>query len=288
MFNFSIRNFEMSIRLIKSLYLLTLAVIISLILPLQYPALKFANGQILKESQIMIFNSNSQTPFLADGKNTILIPKTDVSIEGTPKSDKLKGGIGDDKLNGKYGDDLLHGLAGNDTIQGGFGDDKISGQEGNDIINGEKGDDMIFGGHGSDQLYGDIGNDALDGGEGNDIMIGGIGMDTFLCSHYDIVIDFNTTEQDQMIGSCKVKSHEAIAISDDNTPTKSESQSPQSSSPTEKTPSSPPPLNVNDAHPNIEPIHRFNSNDMHSIEFQSIPSLPIPLNDRDIQGIQFN
>ena len=89
MFNITIRNFGMNIRLIKSQYLLILAVIISLILPLQYTALKFANGQILQESQIMIFNSNSQTPFLADGKNTIL-PKIDVSIEGTSKSDNLK------------------------------------------------------------------------------------------------------------------------------------------------------------------------------------------------------
>jgi hypothetical protein len=263
MFNISIRNFGMNIRLIKSQYLLILAVIISLILPLQYPALKFANGQILKESQIMIFNSNSQTPFLADGKNTLLKPKIDVSIEGTSKSDKLKGGIGDDKLNGKYGDDLLHGLAGNDTIKGGIGDDKVSGQEGNDLIKGENGDDLLFGGHGSDQLYGDIGNDALDGGEGNDIMIGGVGMDTFLCNQDDIVIDFNATEEDQMIGSCKVQSNEVIAISDDNTPTKSEFTSFQLHSPTEKTPSSSP-LNANDVLSNTEPIIRFGPNDVPS------------------------
>ena len=261
MFNFSIRNFEMNVRLIKSLYLLSLVVIISLILPLQYTALKFANGQILQESQIMIFNNNSQTPFLADGKNTILKPKIDVSIEGTSKSDKLKGGIGDDKLNGKYGDDLLHGLAGNDKIQGGIGDDKVSGQEGNDLIKGENGDDLLFGGHGSDQLYGDMGNDALDGGEGNDIMIGGVGVDTFLCNQDDIVIDFNATEEDQMIGSCKVQSNEVIAISENNVPTKLEFRAPQLYSPTEKMPSSPP-LNANDVLPNIEPIIRFGPNDV--------------------------
>src|SRR5918995_225824 len=234
MFNFSIRNFEMNVRLIKSLYLLTLVVIISLILPLRYTALKFANGQILQESQIMIFNSNSQTPFLADGKNTILKPKIDVSIEGTSKNDNIKGGIGDDKL---------------------------SGQEGNDLIKGENGNDLLFGGHGSDQLYGDMGNDALDGGEGNDIMIGGVGMDTFLCNQDDIVIDFNATEEDQMIGSCKVQSNEVIAISENNVPTKLEFQAPQLYSPTEKMPSSPP-LNANDALPNIEPIIRFGPNDV--------------------------
>lgn len=263
-------------------------VIILLIIPLQYTEIKFASGQILKESQIMIFNSDSKTPVLADGKNTVLKPKIDVSIDGTPKIDKLKGGVGDDKINGKYGDDLLLGEDGNDKIQGGFGEDKISGQEGNDIINGEKGDDMLFGGYGYDQLYGDIGNDVLDGGEGNDIMIGGIGIDTFLCNQYDVIIDFNSTEEDQMIGSCKVQSDEAIAISDDNTPTQSEYQSPQSPSQTEKTPRPSSSLNANEALPNFDPILRFNSNDMHTIEFQSIPSLPIPLNDRDIQEIQFN
>ena len=246
-------------------------VLILLIIPLQYGTIKFANGQILKESEIMIFNSDSKTPVLADGKNTILEHKIDVSIDGTPKIDKLKGGVGDDKINGKYGDDLLHGEDGNDKIQGGFGNDKISGQEGNDIINGEKGDDMLFGGYGYDQIYGDIGNDVLDGGEGNDIMIGGIGIDTFLCNQNDVIIDFNSTEEDQMIGSCKVQSDEAIAISDYNTPTKPEYHSPQSPSQTEKTPRPSSSLNANGDLPNFDPILRFNSNDMHSIESNQDP-----------------
>jgi hypothetical protein len=248
-------------------------VIISLILPLQYSVLKFANAQILKESQIVIFNSDSKTPVLADGKNAIIKPKIDVSIEGTTKSDKLKGGIGDDKINGKYGDDVLHGEDGNDKIIGGIGDDKISGQVGNDIIKGEKGDDLLFGGRGYDQIYGDIGNDALDGGEGDDIMIGGRGTDTFLCNQFDIIIDFNATEDDRMIGSCQVQSHEVTAISDNNTPTQSELQSTQSLTPIGETRSLPP-RNANDALPNFEPI-----------EFQSLPPVPIPLNDRDMQEL---
>ncbi|MDF2736964.1 MAG: repeat protein [Nitrososphaeraceae archaeon] len=262
-------------------------VIISLILPLQYSVLKFANGQTIKESQIMIFNSDSKKPALADGKNAILKPKIDVSIEGTTKSDKLMGGMGDDKINGKYGDDVLHGEDGNDKITGGFGDDKISGQVGNDIIKGEKGDDMLFGGHGYDQIYGDIGNDALDGGEGNDIMIGGRGADTFLCNQYDKIIDFNTTEDDRMIGSCKVQSPELTAISDNNTPTQTELQSTQSLSSIEEARSLPP-SNANDGLPNFEPILLFDPNDLHSSEFQSLSPLPIPFNDRDIQELQSN
>jgi RTX calcium-binding nonapeptide repeat (4 copies) len=265
-------------------------VIISLILPLQYSVLKFANGQILKESQIMMFNSDSKTPVLDDNENTVLKPKVHVSIEGTTKSDKIKGGIGNDKINGEYGHDLLHGKDGSDKLNGGIGNDKISGQNGNDIIKGGKGDDMLFGGQGSDQLYGDIGNDVLDGGKENDIMIGGRGTDTFLCSQYDMVIDFNATEEDQMIGACKTQSQEVIAVSDNNISTKSQFESPQSSSsssPTEKTlPSLP--INANDTLTNFEHSLRFNPNNVHHIEFQSLPALPTPLNDIYMKGLQFN
>lgn len=258
-------------------------------LPLQYSALKFANGQMLKDSEIMIHNSDSKTPVLADGKNTILKPTVHVSIEGTPKSDKWNGGIGNDKLYGKYGNDILLGEDGNDKIKGGIGDDKISGQGGNDIIKGEKGNDMLFGGQGDDLLYGNAGNDALEGGEGTNIMMGGRGSDTFLCNQYDTVIDFNANEADRIIGSCKGQSNGIIAISDNNNNAANKSilglsQSPPS--PTAETPS--PPLNANDALPNFEPIFRVNSNNMHHVDFQSLPSLPIPLNERDMQGLEFN
>lgn len=269
-------------------------VIISLILPLQYSVLKFANGQILKDSEIMIFNSDSKSPVLADDKNTILKPKVHVLIEGTPNSDKLKGGIGDDKINGKYGNDLLLGKEGNDKIDGGIGDDKISGQGGNDIIKGEIGDDILFGGQGDDKLYGNLGNDSLDGGQGINIMAGGRGSDIFLCNQYDTVMDFNASEADQIVGSCKEKPNEIIAISDNNNnknninhPNKSGSESPQLPSPTSETPS-PLPLIANDTLPNFEPTFQFNPKDVNQVDFQSLPSLSIPLNDIDMQEVQFN
>jgi hypothetical protein len=120
-------------------------------------------------------------------------------------------------------------------------------------------------------------------------MVGGRGSDSFLCNQDDIVIDFNASEADQIIGLCK--SNEIIAISDNNNnnnpPNKSDFGSPQSPSSTAETPS--PPLNANDALPNFEPIFRFNPNDVHHVDFQSLPPLPIPLNDRDMQGLlQFN
>jgi hypothetical protein len=278
--------------LIKILCILSLAVIISLIVPLQYSALKFADGQMLQDSEIMIFNSNSKIPVLADGKDTILKPKVNVVIEGTPKVDKLNGGIGDDKIDGKNGHDVLFGKDGNDQIKGGIGDDKISGQAGNDIIKGEKGDDILFGGQGDDLIFGNVGNDALDGGQGSNIMVGGGGSDAFLCNQYDTVVDFNASEADQIIGSCKKQSNEIVAISDDNNynnlPNKSAlelSQSPQL--PTTET-QSPLPLYANHALTNFEPISRSSPNDVHNVDFQSLPSIPIPLNGTDRQGQQFN
>ena len=121
--------------------------------------------------------------------------------------------------------------------------------------------------------------------------MGGRGSDTFLCNQYDTVIDFNANEADRIIGSCKGQSNNGIiAVSDNNNNNAANkssfglSQSP--ASPTTETPS--PAVNANDALPNFEPISRVNSNNMHHVDFQSLPSIPIPLNDRDMQGLQFN
>jgi hypothetical protein len=205
---------------------LTLAIIISLALPLQYQTLLFANGQIQEESNIIIYDDTNPDHgmILPDDsnsyKNTMLKPKVDVSIEGTSQKDKIRGGEGDDYLYGDNGSDQLRGEAGNDEIDGGKGndilhgedgDDKINGNVGNDRISGGLGDDQIEGENGDDKLFGGDGDDLLDGGEGNDvllggrgvdIMIGGFGQDTFVCDQFDKLMDFNQYEGDEIIGSC--------------------------------------------------------------------------------------
>jgi hypothetical protein len=196
---------------------------ISLIFPLQYSVLKFANGQIsAKESSIIVYDDNNLDNYfiLDNSDSTLLKPKVDVSIEGTPKKDKIKGGEGDDYLFGDNGSDQLRGEEGNDEIYGGKGNDILQGEDGNDKINGnvgndrisgglgddqiegEKGDDELFGGEGDDLLDGGEGNDILLGGKGLDIMIGGFGHDTFVCDQFDKLIDFNQFEGDQIVGSC--------------------------------------------------------------------------------------
>ena len=230
--------YKWNIRLIKIQNILTLAVIISLILPLQYNSLKFASGETQIDSTLVIYNDNNSTnPVLADSKNTILKPKVDVSIEGTPNDDRLKGGSGDDKIsgedgydtisggegndiiNGGKGDDTINGELGNDTLKGGSGDDKIRGEGGNDLIDGGKGDDKLLGGKGGDGILGGEGNDVLNGGEGVDIMAGGLGNDTFICDQFDTIIDFNLTEGDKIVGDCSSldQTHE-IEKSFDNNP----------------------------------------------------------------------
>ena len=222
--------------MIKIQNILTLAVIISLMLPLQYLTLKFANGEMQTDSTLVMYNdNNSKHPVLTDSKNTILKPKVDVSIEGTPNDDLLKGGEGDDKISGEDGadtisgkegndkinggknDDLINGDLGNDTLKGENGDDKLSGEGGNDLIQGGKGDDTLLGGEGDEGILGNEGNDVLNGGEGVDIMAGGTGNDTFICDLFDTILDFNLNEDDKIIGQCSSLDQTEIEASPTNT-----------------------------------------------------------------------
>jgi len=206
------------------------SIIISLILPIQYPTLSVAIGQT-EENHLNKNTSSSSdslstniTSYQSMSKSNIPKPKVDVTIEGTLNDDKIKGGEGDDTINGNEGYDTLHGgrgndkingEEGNDLINGEFGNDKLKGGEGNDRISGERdndkieggvGDDKLYGGRGDDELNGGKGNDTLDGGEGTDKLNGGQGGDTFNCDQLDIVIDFNTVEGDKIIG-CTAEDH---------------------------------------------------------------------------------
>jgi hypothetical protein len=210
---------------------LTLIIISSFLISIQYSTVKLANGVTEKDSNILIYNSAREDPVLVDSNNTMLKPKVEVSIEGTPNDDKVKGGDGDDemegrdgndqiiggngddKIDGEMGDDLLSGYYGNDEIKGGNGNDGIFGEGGNDIIEGGKGDDKISGGQETDLLNGEEGNDAIVGDEGIDILFGGLGSDIFVCDELDKIIDFNLSEEDQIKGTCTVESTEKKVVS---------------------------------------------------------------------------
>jgi Ca2+-binding RTX toxin-like protein len=151
--------------MIGTKYLIILLILFSLILPLQSSILKFADGEMKSDSQLIIYDTQkSKNPFITDLENTIIKPKVEVSIEGTPNDDLLKGGEGDDKISGEDG---------NDTIMAGKGNDNMKGGKGEDIINGELGNDTLQGGSGDDKLNGEDGNDLIEGGKGDDMLLGG-------------------------------------------------------------------------------------------------------------------
>ena len=88
----------------------------------------------------------------------------------------------------------IEGTEINDKIRGGTGDDTISGREGNDNLQGQGGDD---------EINGDEGEDIIDGGSGKDELEGGKGADRFICDQTDKIIDYNSLENDKIVGKCK-------------------------------------------------------------------------------------
>ena len=153
------------------------AVFILILFFLNFVTLDFINAQT---NTTMILENE------ALDENSQDIPKVEVSIEGTPNDDKIRGGDGNDEINGAAGNDIIYGKEGDDEFQGGTGDD---------ILNGEDGDDTLHGGKGDDKLVGGIGSDELEGGSGADV---------FVCDEDDKVIDFNSLENDRSDGPCEI------------------------------------------------------------------------------------
>jgi hypothetical protein len=81
--------------------------------------------------------------------------------------------------------------------------DKIRGGNGNDIISGEDGDDNLQGNEGDDKIDGGDGDNEIDGGDGEDDLKGGKGADRFVCDKADKIVDYNSLENDKILGQCK-------------------------------------------------------------------------------------
>ncbi len=248
------------------------------------------------DSTLVMYNDhNSKHPVLADSKNTIIKPKIEVSIEGTPNDDQLKGGEGDDKINGEDGDDtisgkegndeinggrdddVINGELGNDTLKGGNGNDKLSGEGGNDLIAGGKGDDTLLAGEGDEGILGNEGNDVLNGGEGVDIMAGGTGNDTFICDLFDTIIDFNLEEGDKIIGQCSSLDQTEFETPSDNTPQENFHFGSPSSTPPPQLPRFNHQIPLEDFQAGPPPKQPFHSNNVPPEQFQ-LPTQPQPPN----------
>ncbi|MBM6596604.1 family 16 glycosylhydrolase [Microvirga pudoricolor] len=98
-------------------------------------------------------------------------------LRGTSAADYIDGGRGDDVVRGGNGDDFLSGGRGNDSLVGGNGSDHLLGGRGADVLTGGAGNDLLEGGRGLDVLDGGAGRDVLMGGHGNDLLVGGGGKD---------------------------------------------------------------------------------------------------------------
>lgn len=124
---------------------------------------------------------------------------TDKFVNGTAKSEALKGSDSTETIDGKGGDDVMTGLKGHDTYRIDSAGDKIVEQSGHGvdqalvgigkftlpanvenatvtyagsaIITGNAGDNWIIGGKGADTLDGGAGKDRLTGGAGNDTFV---------------------------------------------------------------------------------------------------------------------
>lgn len=134
----------------------------------------------------------------------IVKPKVDVTIDGTPADDRIKGGNGNDRINGEEGYDVIFGGPGDDRIEGGQGNDELHGEDGDDDLRGGAGDDRIYGGRGIDEIDGGEGNDELDGGLGKDMLTGSAGADLFKCDQFDEILDFDSSEGDTKVGQCLI------------------------------------------------------------------------------------
>ncbi len=130
-------------------------------------------------------------------------PLVHVSIEGTEINDKIRGGDGNDLMSGEDGQDTLQGRDGDDEIDGGKGEDNIDGGAGDDGLSGGDDDDDIKGGIGKDEIDGGDGRDIVDGGEGKDKLEGGNDADRFVCDEEDKISDYNSLENDIIIGECE-------------------------------------------------------------------------------------
>ena len=130
-------------------------------------------------------------------------PLVHVSIKGTEINDKIRGGDGNDLMSGEDGQDTLQGHEGDDEIDGGKGEDNIDGGEGDDGLNGGDDNDNIIGGIGDDEIDGGDGSDVVNGGDGKDKLKGGDDADRFICDQDDKISDYNSLENDLIIGECE-------------------------------------------------------------------------------------
>ena len=120
------------------------------------------------------------------------------TYNGTPGTDRMRGGVDTDTFWGGDGADIIEGNDGGDLVQSGDGDDIVTDTHGVDLIRSGNGNDAVDAGPDGDVImtgYGDdFSNGGLNGnqtfaGEGDDLVIAGGGPDTVFGSGGDDWLD---------------------------------------------------------------------------------------------------
>jgi pimeloyl-ACP methyl ester carboxylesterase len=147
-----------------------------------------AQNGLAHEGVLFVEQRNQPTDLIV--RNAKTSDKNDSIFYGTPKNDRVIGGLYKDNILADAGNDTLYGLTGDDTLYGQAGDDTIYGGKDNDTLFGDQGDDFLSGENGNDYLNGGLDNDTLIGVNQNedrrrgfgqiDTLIGGGGADLFI------------------------------------------------------------------------------------------------------------
>jgi Ca2+-binding RTX toxin-like protein len=77
-------------------------------------------------------------------------PPIPLSLNGTPKADRVVASAKAEIIDTKGGHDTVYAKAGNDSIKGGNGNDRLHGEEDHDLLAGQLGNDFLSGGKGKD------------------------------------------------------------------------------------------------------------------------------------------
>jgi Ca2+-binding RTX toxin-like protein len=110
-----------------------------------------ANGILIRDNDVTDLDLADPYAYGVNFDPLATLP-TAFEVDGSARSDILRGAAGGDTLSGLGGKDEIIGRGGDDLIDGGAGDDVLDGNDGDDRLEGGSGDDDLDGGAGSDTV----------------------------------------------------------------------------------------------------------------------------------------
>jgi Ca2+-binding RTX toxin-like protein len=153
--------------LIRYIFLITIAVIVSVYLPTQTMGADIICNSLncigTNEDDTIVNRNGIAERITARGGNDVIV--------GSDRAEAIWGEDGDDIILAGDANDIIFGGRGNDKIDGGGGFDNTEGSEGNDDIAGGPGNDEIWGDSSHESLVRFAGSDRISGGPGDDSIL---------------------------------------------------------------------------------------------------------------------